>query len=157
MKILTRSQSGFTVIELVVVVIILCILGTLVALTYSGIQASNRDKERQADIETMQSQLETHHATFDKYPSLAEINNPTWRAEKMKNLSDDIMRDPQWSAEGVCALEGKPILGPGKDCYVYEVTAADGAACDNVTVSCTHYTLTATLEGNQAFVKASLN
>lgn len=152
-----RNQSGFTIIELVVVIIILCILGTLVALTYTGIQASNRDKQRQADIETMQSQLETYYAAYDKYPSLAEINNATWRAEKMKNLSDDIMRDPQWTAEGECVLDGKPILGAGKDCYVYEVTAADGSACDNVTISCTHYTLTAMLEDNQAFVKASLN
>lgn len=153
----SHKQSGFTVIELVVVVIILCILGTLVAITYSGIQASNRDKQRQADIETLQSRLEEFHAVNDKYPSLAEINNPVWRAEKMKNLNDDILRDPQWSAEGECAQDGKPILGPGKDCYVYEVTAADGSTCDNVTVSCTHYTLSATLEDNQAFVKASLN
>lgn len=157
MKSNAPNQSGFTIIELVVVVIVLCILGTLVALAYSGVQASNRDKERQADIETLQSRLEQYHAINDKYPSLAEINNPTWRAETMKNLNDDTLRDPQWSAKGECAKDDKPILGSGKDCYLYEVTAADGAACDNVTVSCTHYTLTATLEDNQPFVKASLN
>lgn len=157
MKLLTRNQAGFTIIELVVVVIILCILGTLVALTYSGIQASNRDKQRQTDIESLQSQLELYHAVNDKYPSLTEINNPTWRAEQMKNVNDDLLRDPQWSDTGECALEGKPILEPGKNCYVYKVTAADGGACDNVGAPCTHYTLTAILEDNQPFVKASLN
>lgn len=157
MKILTRKQSGFTVIELVVVIIILCLLGTLVALTYSGIQASNRDKQRQSDIETLQSQLELYHAVNDKYPSLVEINNPTWRAEHMKTLHEDTLRDPQWNAEGTCAVDGKPILGEGKDCYQYKVTGAEGTACDNVGVPCAQYTVTATLENGQTFVKASLN
>lgn len=157
MKFRTRNQSGFTVIELVVVIIILCILGTLVALAYSGVQANNRDKERQADIETLQSQLELYYAVHDKYPSLAEINNPSWRAEQMKNLSDDTLRDPQWSASGECAAEGKPTLGTSKDCYTYEVTGTEGAPCDNTTARCTQYTVTAMLEDGQTFVKASLN
>lgn len=152
-----NKHAGFTIIELVVVVIILCILGTLVALTYSGIQASNRDKQRQADIETLQSQLEVYYAVNDKYPSLAEINSQPWRTEHLKNVSNDILDDPQWSKTGECAHDNQAILGPGKDCYLYKVTAADGGACDNAAVPCTHYTLTAILEDNQAFVKASLN
>jgi len=157
MKSHARNQSGFTIIELVVVVIILCILGTLVALTYSGVQASNRDKKRQADIEMLQSQLEVYYAVNDKYPALADINNPAWRAEHMKNLNENTLKDPQWSPTGECSQDGVPVLGPGKDCYVYEVTGADGAACDNAGVPCARYTLTATLENNQQFVKASLN
>lgn len=151
------KQSGFTIIELVVVVIILCILGTLVALTYSGVKSENRDKQRQADIETTQSQLEIYYAINNKYPSVAEINNPTWRAEHMKDFKEDSMRDPQWAANGSCTQDGHPTFAPGENCYAYEVSAADGAACDNVVTMCAHYTLTATLENNQTFVKASLN
>ncbi|MGH7157980.1 MAG: type II secretion system protein [Candidatus Saccharimonadales bacterium] len=157
MKSLPRNQSGFTIIELVVVIIILCILGTLVALTYSGVQASNRDKQRQADIETLQSKLEIYHAQNDKYPSLGEINNPAWRAEHMPELKEDTLKDPRWSDNGSCAQGGQPILGAGEHCYQYAATGADGAACDNAGVPCAQYTLTATLEDNQPFVKASLN
>ncbi len=157
MKFYRHQSAGFTIIELVVVIIILCILGTLVALTYSGVQAGNRDKERQADIETLQSQLEIYYAVNNKYPSIAEINTADWRAANMSNLKEDTLKDPQWSSGGSCSLEGRPILAADEYCYIYEVSGADGAACDNVAVMCAHYTLTATLENNQAFVKASLN
>lgn len=156
MKLHKRRSQGFTIIELVVVVIILCVLGTVVALTYSGIKAENRDKQRQADIETLQSQLEIFYAVYNTYPSLTDSNNPTWRAENMKNLADDTLRDPRWSGDGPCAQDGKPILAAGEHCYTYEVTAADGAPCGG-TVPCTRYSLTATLENGQQFVKASLN
>ncbi len=157
MKLSKRSNGGFTIIELVVVVIILCILGTLVALTYSGVKAGNRDKQRQADIETLQSQLEIQYAVFSIYPSLGQINSVDWRSANMKNLKEDTMRDPQWSPEGSCAQDGKPIFAAGEHCYTYEVSGPDGTACDNASIPCVHYTLSATLENNQTFVKASLN
>lgn len=157
MKLYRRQSAGFTIIELVVVIIILCILGTLVAFTYSGVQAGNRDKERQADIETLQSQLEMYAAVHSKYPSVAEINTADWRAVNMAGLKEDTLKDPQWSSSGSCSQEGQPILAAGEHCYTYEVSGADGAACDNAAVMCAHYTISATLENNQAFVKASLN
>ena len=157
MKFHRHQSAGFTIIELVVVIIILCILGTLVAFTYSGVQAGNRDKERQADIETLQSQLEIYYAVNNKYPSVAEINTPDWRAANMVNLKEETLKDPQWSSNGSCAQADKPILAAGEPCYTSEVLAADGAACNNTTAICARYTISATLENNQAFVKASLN
>lgn len=159
MKFLTRKESGFTVIELVVVIVILCILGTLVALTYSGIQANNRDNHRQADADTIQSQLEVYYALHDRYPSAGEINSPEWRATNMKNLKDDTLKDPSWDTTGACSKDNKPTLAQGAQakCYSYEVSASDGAACDNAGIPCAHYTLTATLENGDTYVKASLN
>lgn len=159
MKLLARKDSGFTIIELVVVIIILCILGTLVALTYSGVQANNRDNQRQADIDTLQSQLEVYYAVHDKYPSSGELNNAEWRTANMKNLKEEKLQDPIWKTKGECSQNNKPALKAGKaeGCYSYEVSAADGAACDNVGIPCAHYTLTATLENGEPYVKASLN
>lgn len=157
MKFLKRPDAGFTVIELVVVIIILCILGTLVALTYSGVQANNRDNQRQADIDTLQSQLEIYYVMHDKYPVVTEVNNPTWRAQNLKDFNDDTLKDPKWSTTGQCAADKKPILAAGEHCYTYEVSASDGAACDNAGAVCAHYTLTAVLENGEKYVKASLN
>ena len=55
-------SSGFTIIELLVVLVILCILGSLVALTYSGVQAKNRNAERQMEVDTLKGQLESYYA-----------------------------------------------------------------------------------------------
>ncbi len=159
MNIRTQRSQGFTIIELVVVIVILCILGVLVALTYSGVQAGNRDRQRQADIDILQSQLETYYARNDRYPSLAQINDATWRAENMKDLAEDKLTDPSWAAKSLCTANDRVILAdqPVENCYSYQITASDGSACDNASAICGRYTLTATLENGETYVKASLN
>jgi len=157
MKFLKRPEAGFTIIELVVVIIILCILGTLVALTYSGVQANNRDNQRQSEIDTLQSQLELYYAMHDRYPLVSDINSASWRAENMKELKEDVLKDPHWSEKGRCQVDKKPILATAESCYSYEVTASDGAVCDNAAAVCAHYTLTAVLENGEKYIKASLN
>jgi type II secretory pathway pseudopilin PulG len=47
-------------IELVIVIIILGILLTVVATTYRGVQAKNRNNQRETNITTLQGGLETY-------------------------------------------------------------------------------------------------
>ncbi|HKU18967.1 MAG TPA: hypothetical protein VJP80_06910 [Candidatus Saccharimonadales bacterium] len=161
MKQTAPSQSvGFTIIELLVAVVLLVILGSLVALTYSGVQAKNRNSTRQTAIDTLQGQLEAYYAENSKYPSLAELNNPTWRSQKLKNLPTNGLQDPRWNVSiKNCTSGNKAIVAtaPTANCYSYQVTAANGDACDDVTADCAHYTLTALLEGGDKYVRSSLN
>lgn len=159
MNIRIRRSGGFTAIELVIAIVILCVLGTLVAITYSSVQANNRNNQRQTDIDVTQSQLETYYAQVDRYPTLAQINDAAWRAESMKGLRDDALQDPGWAKDGMCSKNEKPTLaeGPTKQCYSYQVSTSDGSQCDNDKSICGKYTLTATLENGESYVKTSLN
>lgn len=155
-----RREQGFTLIELLVVSVIVGILATLVAMTYSGVQAKNRNSNRQADIDLVQGKLEAYYVEKSKYPSLTELNDAGWRAQNLKNFSNDILNDPQWNdkAKTCTGTDGQPAFAPapaGK-CYSYQVTAADGSAC-GATVACVQYSLTATFEGGEKYVKTSLN
>jgi len=155
-----HSTAGFTLIELMILVIIIVILGTLVAMTYSGIQSKNRNAERQASIKTLQSELEIYYAQTSKYPTLANVNDPTWRAQNVKDLDESDLKDPSWhKATKVCTAKNEPVISatPSKECYSYQVTTADGSPCDNTNADCAQYTLTAILEGGEKFVKSSLN
>jgi type II secretory pathway pseudopilin PulG len=76
MKNASRSR-GVTIIELMVVVVILFILAALVTLTASGVQAKNRNADRQADIDALRSQLESYYAATGTYPTLANMNDST--------------------------------------------------------------------------------
>lgn len=153
-------SSGFTIIELLVVLVILCILGALVALTYSGVQAKNRNAERQTDIDLLKGNLESYYAQTNNYPKLTDLNTDTWRSQNMKKLQAKTLQDPRWDVEVKnCTASGKVTVAaePRANCYSYQVTASDGSACDNDKVPCAHYTLTAQLEGGEKYVKASLN
>jgi prepilin-type N-terminal cleavage/methylation domain-containing protein len=152
--------KGFTIIELMVVIVILCILAALVALTASGVQANNRNGDRQTEIDTVRGQLESYYAATDKYPTFKNLQDKTWRSQNLPRLKDDAVQDPRWDKTVVaCTLGGKATVAaePIANCYSYQVTASDGSPCDNTKTPCAHYTLTATLEGTDKYVKASLN
>lgn len=152
---------GFTVIELMVVILILLILGTLVALTYSGVQAKNRNSARQNAINQIQAQLEAYYAQTNKYPTLANLNDASWRKKYTEKLPADVLRDPRWNTQNTDCTQNGAAIAVGKpvaNCFSYQVTASDGSMCDNVKADCGHYTLFATLEGgDEKYAKSSLN
>lgn len=160
MQIRKRSSQGFTIIELIIVLVIIGILGTLVALSYNGVKARERNAERQTAIDTLQSHLEAYYASESQYPTLGQINDGDWRSENMPDLSAGSLRDPLWNNEvSECTTDGNAVLanGPARDCYAYQVTGSEGAECDNDATVCAHYTLTATFEDGEPYVKTSLN
>lgn len=155
-----KSSRGFTIIELMVVIVILFILAALVALTASGVQSKNRNGDRQADIDTLRGQLEAYYAGTDKYPTLENLQDSAWRAKNLPRLKDSSLDDPRWDKDlAGCTKDNKPAVAskPAENCYSYQVKGSDGAACDNEKTPCAHYTLTAWLEGGEKYVKSSLN
>ncbi len=156
----TKREQGFTLIELLVVTIIVGILATLVVMTYSGVRAKNRNSRRQVHINTLQGKLETYYVEKSKYPTLSELNNAAWRKDNLKGLNEGVLRDPQWDNKpGQCTGDNGEVIvaaTPAAKCYSYQATAADGSAC-NDTVPCAQYSLTATFEGGEKYVKTSLN
>jgi prepilin-type N-terminal cleavage/methylation domain-containing protein len=155
-----KREQGFTLIELLIVSIIVGILATLVAMTYSGVQAKNRNSDRQTNINTIQGELETYYAQNSAYPSLVQLNDPAWRHANLKDLADGTIQDPTWNKNSpACKANGQPAFAarPTEKCYSYQAAAADGSDCTDAKVVCARYTLTAMLEGGEKYVKGSLN
>ncbi len=148
---LTRKQSGFTIIELLIVIVVIGILATLVITTFSGIQRNARNRAREADINSVRSQLEFYYGQQGVYPTLAQVNDATWRTENLRGLEDGALQDPQGEAATLVAT-------PAAGSYAYEVENEAGDACTNEEGNdCVRFTLTATLEDEDAFVRDSLN
>lgn len=145
------AAKGFTIVELLIVIVVIGILAGLVVVTYNGIQQKARDTERKTDINALHGQLEAYQAQNGKYPFLASpdgINDPAFRSTNMKGLDSAALADPKNAASQVL------VAAPVTNNYAYAVAPA---ACDNVATDCTSYTLTATLEGGGTYVKQSLN
>ena len=146
---LNRKQQGFTIVELLIVIVVIGILAGLVITTFNGIQQKGRDTERQTDIKALHGQIEAYYAQNGSYPSLADLNDATFRSNNLKGLDDGALKDPKGTA-------GTLVAAPVAGSYSYEALPA---SCTSAT--CTSYTLTATLEGkidgNTTYSKKSLN
>ena len=142
---LNKRQSGFTIVELLIVIVVIGILATLVIVTFSGIQQKARDTKRKTDINAIDSHVEAYYANGGNYPTLAAVNDATWRSTNMKGLDPNALQDPKGSAQTLASA-------PAANAYAYEPTGCSGAA---TTDTCTAFTLTATLEGGGTYVKKS--
>ncbi len=149
-----RKQAGFTIVELLIVIVVIGILAGLVVTTFSGIQQKARDTERETDVKALHGQLEAHYAQTGYYPSLANMNDATYRTANLKGLDPDALKDPKGAAQTL-------VAAPAANSYSYEVETAAGASCEADNTTCATYTLTATLEGtlngSGTFVRTSLN
>lgn len=62
-------MSGFTIVELLVVIVVIGILAGLVLNSFSGAQGRARDAKRKTDIRTLTTALEIYYAENGQYPS----------------------------------------------------------------------------------------
>lgn len=146
----TNRQSGFTIVELLIVIVVIGILAALVITTFTGIQQKARDTERQTDIKALYGQVEAYYAQNGKYPTLTNMNTAAWRSSNVKGLDQEALRDPKNTSYGL-------VGAAAANSYSYAVTNSSNTACDNTTSDCVQYTLTATLEGGGTFSKTNLN
>lgn len=75
-----KKMYGFTVVELVVVIVIIGILATISALQFSGVMQNSRDTERKTDINAIASQIEQYYSRNGGYPSRENLNNSSFRS-----------------------------------------------------------------------------
>ena len=155
-----RNQSGFTIVELLIVIVVIGILAALVVTTYGGIQAKARDSKRQADLQALQTQIEAFYATNSYYPSLAEINSTTWRSTNMKSLDPTALTDPSATAGSV--LNASAASSTNTKVYGYVDRHDDGTDCTGTATTpdtdCSDYTLTSWLESSKTvYTKSALD
>lgn len=141
------TQKGFTIVELLIVIVVIGILAALVLNTFAGIQQRARDTERKTDVNSIATQLEAYYNLDGQgsYPALAEVNGTT-----LKGLDDGALSAPSQTGSSL-------VVGPttSKDNYGYVTLPA---ACTTTAKTCKSYTLTWFTEENSAAVsKKSLN
>jgi prepilin-type N-terminal cleavage/methylation domain-containing protein len=149
---LKSKQSGFTIVELLIVIVVIGILAGLVITTFNGIQQKGRNTERTTDIKAIHGQLEAYYAQTGAYPSLAQLNDSAWRATNMKGLDSGALEDPKGIGVAVSGTAGANVYA-----YVATPAGCDGDTANATNPDCTTYVLTATNEGGGTYVKNSLN
>ncbi|MCA9365263.1 type II secretion system protein [Candidatus Kaiserbacteria bacterium] len=123
-----RSQKlGFTLVELLIVVAIMGILGSILYLSFPNIRAESRDLERQSDLRALQIAIELYKKKHGRYPEGCRGAN-NWSGDPASSYacSGDQPYILGLAPEFIPVLPYDPKLNGANSGYVY-VTNADGS------------------------------
>lgn len=71
-----KSYSGFTIVELLVVIVVIGILAAITIISYTGISQKANNVSLQTDLNNASKQLKMYYSEYGSYPS-ALVNNCT--------------------------------------------------------------------------------
>lgn len=108
-----KSTSGFTLVEILIVVIIITILASIVAVSYNGAQGRARDSDRRADIANITKALEMYYDDNGAYPipsATSSVIGNTWYSSgdaswatfqsALSSAMSDVPKDPTGTTNG---------------------------------------------------------
>lgn len=70
-----KKQTGFTIVELLIVIVIIGILASITIVAYNGIQGRARDTQRVQDMQSIVKALELYKTTNGAYPAAVGTAN----------------------------------------------------------------------------------
>lgn len=77
-----RRKTGFTIVELLIVIVVIGIVATISLVSYSGVQSRARDAIRIADSRSIITALELYKVQTGRYPNVATNDPSGWEMSK---------------------------------------------------------------------------
>ena len=118
-----KSSNGFTIIELVVVIVIIGILATIGGVYFSSIQANARDSKRASQTTIIAEALEKYYETNGEYPACSNVNTST-----LKNLDPNVLIAPNAPSDTLSSIVCQEQPSGDTDDYAYD-TQDTSQAC----------------------------
>jgi len=93
-KYLRLKKTGFTVVELIVVIAIIGILLLVSTNVYNGYQVRTRDTTRENNIKIVINALERHHVKNGEYPNLGTMVGDPANLAKLIGIDEKLLVSP---------------------------------------------------------------
>lgn len=135
-----KKTTGFTIVELVVVIAVVGILATISIMSYSQTQRKARDTEREADISVIQSALETFYEKNGEYPGTTEMSDTTFLTSTLNLASSAIVAPGSTTSNNISSGTASSAVGT----YGYipqKYVSGAYSTCTNTADVCVRYTL----------------
>jgi len=120
----SKTGNGFTIVELLIVIVIIGILAAIVIVAYNGIQERARNAVRLSDVKTAQRLVEAYFAQNGEYPKTTNNPQSNWKAADVftDNNCTNGSSQSDW-IPGMTNLPQSDQNGAGVDgikgCYLY--------------------------------------
>lgn len=157
-------RRGFTLIELMIVIVIMGILLVVGVVEVTGSQVKARDNERTGDTSSIAAALETYYTSATaiagassnySYPSTAligtestllpDLNTEALTSPSDPNNGDDFVAATN-NAQTVAGITPRP--SSDNDVYVYQPLQSDGTLCTSSSQECRKFTIYYYLESD---------
>jgi prepilin-type N-terminal cleavage/methylation domain-containing protein len=126
-----RRRDGFTIVELLIVIVVIAILATITIVAFNGVQGRARDSQRMADINAIAKGLEIYRQLYGDYPLSSNNGAGSWEVSSIspdtflddltiKNVMSSVPVDP--TNTGNSDVSGSKI-------YMYYRYSAGTAGC----------------------------
>jgi len=115
-----KSASGFTIVELLIVIVVIAILATISIVAFNGVQKRANDTARISDMTTLTKALAIYATQQGNFPASApNPGSSTW----------EISTDPGFMSSLNAITNSKVFKAPGSSVYWYHTFAAGSYNC----------------------------
>lgn len=140
----TNTRYGFTIVELLIVIVVIGILAAITIVAYNGIQGRARDTQRVQNMQSIVKALELYKTTNGVYPSaVGTANAAGWEVSHdgttatnflsalvTSNTVPKISLDPRNQGVVVNTSSLAPSWTSTNNLYFYHRYAAGNGGCD---------------------------
>lgn len=121
----STSTNGFTIVELLIVIVVIGILAAITIVSYNGLQTRAKLAKIQSDIAQVRKLVEAYNAEHGQYPVTAANLNPDWGTQTARTDMNcqSGTRTEDWVPGLTAKLPQSDISATGVDghrgCYMY--------------------------------------
>lgn len=115
-----NTLPGFTIVELLIVIVVIAILAAITIVAYNGIQDRAKYTQKRSDIENLQKLVEMYNAQNGSYPNTSSV----WQYQRRDGNSFIPGIVPQLTSTLPQVTDG-PTGSPTNNTYIYVSNGTD--------------------------------